>query len=56
MKFIILQNQEQFGPFDLDQLQAIVNEGHFQLTDYFWAEEWIEWKHLSAVVSRIPQA
>jgi hypothetical protein len=56
MKFIILQNQEQFGPFDLDQLQAIVNEGHFQLTDYCWAEEWSEWKLLSAVVSRIPQA
>ena len=54
--FIILQNQEQFGPFDLDQLQAIVNEGHFQLTDYCWAEEWIEWKLLSTVVSRIPQA
>jgi hypothetical protein len=56
MKFIILQNQEQFGPFDLDQLQAIVNEGHFQLTDYCWAEEWSEWRLLSAVVSRIPQS
>ena len=44
MQIIVLQNQEQFGPFDLDHLQSIVNEGHFQLTDYCWAQEWSEWK------------
>jgi hypothetical protein len=56
MKIIVLQNQEQFGPFDLDQLQFIVNEGHFQLTDYCWAEGWSEWKLLSTVAYRIPTA
>lgn len=56
MKIIVLQNQEQFGPFDLDQLQSIVNEGHFQLTDYCWAQEWSEWKLLSTVVNRFPPA
>jgi hypothetical protein len=56
MKIIVLQNQEQFGPFDLDQLQFIVNEGHFQLTDYCWAEGWSEWQLLSTVAYRIPTA
>lgn len=56
MKFIVLQNQGQFGSFDLNQLQAIVNEGHFQLTDYCWAEQWSEWRLLGTLVSRIPPA
>lgn len=56
MQIIVLQNQEQFGPFDLNQLQSIVNEGHFQLTDYCWAQEWSEWKLLSTVVNRFPPA
>jgi hypothetical protein len=56
MKIIVLQNQEQFGPFDLDQLQFIVNEGHFHLTDYCWAEGWSEWQLLSTVAYRIPTA
>jgi hypothetical protein len=56
MQIIVLQNQEQFGPFDLDHLQSIVNEGHFQLTDYCWAQEWSEWKLLSTVVNRLPPA
>lgn len=56
MKIIVLQNQEQFGPFDLDQLQFIVNEGHFQLTDYCWAEGWSEWQLLSTITQRIPTA
>ena len=56
MKIIVLQNQEQFGPFDLDQLQFIVNEGHFQLTDYCWAEGWSEWKLISTMAYRIPTA
>jgi len=54
MKLIVLQNQEQFGPFDLNQIQCLVNEGYFQLTDYCWEEGWSDWRLLSSIVNRIP--
>jgi hypothetical protein len=56
MKLIVLQNNEQYGPFDLNELYDIVNIGHFHLTDFCWSEGWSDWKLISSIVKRVPPA
>ena len=56
MKLIVLQNNEQYGPFDLNELHDIVNIGHFHLTDFCWSEGWSDWKLISSIVKRVPPA
>ena len=56
MKFIICKNREQFGPFELSEVQNYVNTGVFRLTDYCFEEGWKSWRLLSSIVSRIPSS
>lgn len=54
MKLIICKNREQFGPFELSEVQHYVNTGVFKLTDYCFEEGWDSWRLLSSLVSRLP--
>lgn len=44
MPILVLRNNEQFGPFELDELTSYVQAGNFLLTDYCWQEGWEEWR------------
>ena len=54
MRFIVRKGTEEFGPFDLPELQKFVDEGFFRLTDFCLGEEWRDWKRLSSLVARMP--
>jgi hypothetical protein len=54
MKFIVCKNREQFGPFEMSEVQRYVNTGVFRLTDYCFQEGWESWRFISSIVSRIP--
>lgn len=51
MPILVLRNNEQFGPFELDELTRYVQAGNFLLTDYCWQEGWEEWRQLDFIVS-----
>lgn len=51
MPILVLRNNEQFGPFELDELTRYVQTGNFLLTDYCWQEGWEEWRQLDSIVS-----
>lgn len=51
MPIFVLRNNEQFGPFELDELTRYVQAGNFLPTDYCWQEGWEEWRLLDSVVS-----
>jgi hypothetical protein len=55
MWIIVTKGSEQFGPFDIPQLQQYVDSGFFRLTDYCLADSWTEWKRLAFLVKRLPQ-
>lgn len=51
MPILVLRNNEQFGPFELDELTRYVQAGNFLPTDYCWQEGWEEWRQLNSIVS-----
>jgi hypothetical protein len=51
MPILVLRNNEQFGPFELDELTRYVQAGNFLPTDYCWQEGWEEWRQLDSIVS-----
>ncbi len=51
MPIFVLRNNEQFGPFELDELTSYVQAGNFLPTDYCWQEGWEEWRLLDSIVS-----
>lgn len=53
---IVLKRKQQFGPFDLTQLENYVKSGDFLLTDYCWTNGWSEWKMIAHIVSRLPES
>jgi hypothetical protein len=50
---LVLKDQQQYGPYELSELQGYVTQGSFALTDLCWQEGWPEWRPLSTVV-RVP--
>lgn len=51
MPILVLRNNEQFGPFELDELTRYLQAGNFLPTDYCWQEGWEEWRLLDSIVS-----
>jgi hypothetical protein len=54
MKILVLKHEEQYGPYELNDLEAYVAQGSFSLSDMCWQEGWTEWKPLSSIISRPP--
>jgi hypothetical protein len=54
MKIIVLKNNEQYGPYELSELESFVAQGSFSISDMCWQDEWDEWKPLSAIITRQP--
>ena len=54
MPILITKNDEQYGPYELSELQEYVHQGSFLLTDLCWQEGWEDWQPISSIVSRPP--
>ncbi len=50
MPILVLKDNEQFGPFELDELIRHVEAGSFLLTDHCWEEGWEEWRPIHSIV------
>jgi hypothetical protein len=53
MPLLVLKDQQQYGPYELSELQDYVTQGSFALTDLCWQDGWPEWRPISKVV-RVP--
>lgn len=53
MTLLVLKDQQQYGPYELSELQGYVTQGSFALTDLCWQDGWPEWRPISTVV-RVP--
>ena len=57
MKIVVSNNGEHHGPYELNILEELVEQGAFALTDMCWQEGWAEWRPLASIISRpSPQA
>jgi hypothetical protein len=54
VQFLVLKDQQQYGPYDVADLQSYVRQGSFALTDLCWQEGWPEWRPVAAVVTVPP--
>jgi len=53
MPLLVFKDGQQFGPFELDELTAHVQDGAFFLTDHCWQEGWDDWHPIHSVI-RLP--
>jgi len=56
MQFYILVNEEQQGPFTVEQIKGYLAMGHYQHTDLAWHEGLPEWKPLGEFPEFAPKA
>ena len=47
----IWKNEEQTGPFDLNEVLRCLEEGTYLSQDFCWIETWSEWRPLSELIS-----
>ena len=54
MPLLVIKDGQQYGPYEMDELQGYVTQGSFLLTDQCWQEGWADWQPLSSIISRPP--
>ena len=54
MPILITKDGQQYGPYELPDIQEYVNQGSFALTDQCWQDGWPDWRPLSTIISRPP--
>jgi len=54
MKILVSKDEEQYGPYEFDELESYVAQGSFSLSDMCWSDGWTEWQPLSSIISRPP--
>ena len=52
MQVYISKNDQQWGPFDLNQLERLKGEGALKATDWAWEQGESGWVPLAAVLER----
>jgi membrane protein YdbS with pleckstrin-like domain len=54
MPILVSKDGQQYGPYEIDELQGYVTQGSFLLADQCWQEGWADWQPLSTIISRPP--
>ena len=54
MPILVTKDGQQYGPYELAELQGYVTQGSFSLTDLCWQDGWADWMPLSTIISRPP--
>ncbi len=56
MAILIYRNEQQVGPYEIDEVQGAVSSGQLSLTDLAWQEGCADWVPLSEILSADPLA
>lgn len=52
MSILIFKDGQQYGPYDLNDIQEQVTQGAFGTSDLCWQEGWEDWRPLSYILGK----